>query len=54
MSNAAQIDDDSLDTVAFTFNLGLKTFHLIAIKRVGDILLWQSANHAQVGEAKDS
>lgn len=39
LSNTAQIDDDSLDTVAFALDLGLKTLHFVAIERVGDILL---------------
>lgn len=37
-SNAAKVDDNSLDAVSFPFNLGLKTFHLVAVERVGDIL----------------
>lgn len=53
LRNTAQIDDDSLDTVAFAFDLGLKTLHFVAIERVGDILLWKLAKCKQVQEGKD-
>ena len=53
LRNTAQIDDDSLDTIAFAFDLRLKTLHLITIERVGDILLCKSANGALVVEGKD-
>lgn len=38
MGNAAEVGNDSLDTVAFALDLGLEAFHLIAVERVGDIL----------------
>lgn len=38
MSNAAEIDNDGLDTVALAFNLGLQFLHLVAVEGVGDIL----------------
>lgn len=41
LSNTAQIDDDSFDTVAFAFDLGLKALHLVAIEGVGNILTWE-------------
>ena len=50
LGDTAQIDDDSLDTVAFAFNFGLETFHLVAIEGIGDILSWMLANGAQVQE----
>ena len=37
-SNTAEIDNDSLDTVALALNLGLETLHLVAVKRVGNVL----------------
>lgn len=53
LRNAAQIDDDGFDTVAFAFDLGLKTLHFVAIKRVGDILLRELAKGGQFLEGKD-
>ena len=38
MGDVAQVDDDGLDTVTLTFNLGLKTLHLVAIEGVADVL----------------
>jgi len=35
--NAAQVDDDTLDSVSFSFNLGLKRLHLVTIERVADV-----------------
>ena len=52
LSNTAQIHDDSLDTVAFAFDLGLKALHLVAVEGIGDILSGRSANssHFSGGE----
>ncbi len=36
-SYAAQVDNNGLDAVSFAFDLGDKTFHLIAIEGIGDI-----------------
>lgn len=36
-TNAGDIDNNRLDTVAFSFNLGLQTFHLVTIESVADI-----------------
>ncbi|KAI6751204.1 hypothetical protein HG530_014118 [Fusarium avenaceum] len=36
-SNTAQVDDDGLDTVSFTFDLGLQTLHLVTIESIADI-----------------
>jgi hypothetical protein len=36
-SNTAQVDDDGLDTVSFTFDLGLQTLHLVTIEGIADI-----------------
>ena len=36
--NTAQVDDDSLDAVPFSFDFGLETLHLVAIEGVRDIL----------------
>ena len=38
MRNTAEVCDDSLDTVAFAFDLGNKAFHFVTVKRIGDIL----------------
>jgi len=38
MSDAAQVDNDSLDSVSLALNLGLDLLHLVPIKGVGDIL----------------
>ena len=40
MSNAAEVDDDGLDTVAFTLNLRLQLLHLISIEGISDILFY--------------
>ena len=42
MSDAAEIDNDGLDTVSFAFNLRLQALHLVAVERVGDILSLES------------
>ena len=47
MSNAAEIDNDGLNTVALAFNLGLQFLHLVAVEGVGDILRIL-VNHALV------
>jgi len=39
VSDTAQIDDNSLDTVAFTLNLGLNLLHLVAVKRIRIVLI---------------
>ena len=39
LGDATEIDDDGLNTVAFAFNLGLQALHLVAVERVGDILI---------------
>ena len=39
MSDATEIGNDGLDTVAFALNLGLETLHLIAIEGIGNILI---------------
>jgi hypothetical protein len=36
--DAAEIGDNSLDSVSFSFNFGLETLHLVAVEGVGDIL----------------
>jgi len=36
-SNAAQVDNDGLDTVSLTFDLGLQTLHLVTIESIADI-----------------
>jgi len=38
LSDAAQIDYNSLNAVAFPFDLGLKALHLVTIEGVCDIL----------------
>jgi hypothetical protein len=35
--NAAEVDNDGLDTVSFTFDLGLQTLHLVTIESIADI-----------------
>lgn len=37
IGDVAQVDYDSLDTIALALNLGLQTLHLVAIEGVGDI-----------------
>lgn len=37
MSYTTQIHDDRLDAITLPFNFGLKTLHLVAVERVGDI-----------------
>jgi len=37
LSHAAQIDNDSLDTVTLAFNLRLETLHFVAVEGIGDI-----------------
>ena len=37
LSHAAQIDNDSLDTVTLAFDLRLETLHFVAVEGVGDI-----------------
>ena len=37
VGNVAQVDDDSLDTVAFALDLGLHTLHLVAVEGIRDI-----------------
>lgn len=39
MSNIAQVDNDSLDTVTLAFDLGLEALHLVAVEGILDILL---------------
>jgi len=39
VSNAAEIDNDGLDTVTLAFHLGLQFLHLVAVEGVGDILV---------------
>jgi hypothetical protein len=34
LGDTAEIDDDSLDTIAFALNLGLETLHLVTIKGI--------------------
>ena len=48
LSHAAQIDNDSLDTVAFAFDFGQETLHLVAIEGIGDILPCKLAKSARV------
>jgi hypothetical protein len=36
-SDAAQVDNDGLDTVPLTFDLGLQTLHLVTIESIADI-----------------
>lgn len=36
--DAAKICYDGLDTIPFPFYFGLETFHLVAVKGIGDIL----------------
>jgi len=36
-SDAAQVDNDGLDTVSLTFDLGLQTLHLVTIESIADI-----------------
>lgn len=38
VGDTAKVDNDGLDTVAFSFNLGLQPLHLVAVEGVGDIL----------------
>jgi hypothetical protein len=35
--NAAEVDNDGLDTVSFTFDLGLQTLHLVTIESIANI-----------------
>lgn len=37
LGNRGQVDNNSLDTVSFSFNLGLETLHLVAIEGVTDV-----------------
>ena len=53
LRNTAQVDNNSFDTIAFAFNLRLKTLHFVAIERVGDILLLTSAKGAYFLKGKD-
>lgn len=50
MSNAAKIGNNSLDAVAFAFDLGLKTLHLVAVEGVSDILCFWSTNCTHCGK----
>ena len=34
LSNAAEVDNDRFDTVAFAFNLGLESLHLVTIEGI--------------------
>jgi len=43
VGDIGQVDNDSLDTVAFALDLGLKALHLVAVEGVGDILDNRSA-----------
>ena len=42
LGNAAEIDDDGLDTVPFALDLGLETLHLVAIEGIFLILRYVS------------
>lgn len=37
MSNAAKVDDNTLDSVALSFDLGLERLHLVTVERIGDV-----------------
>ena len=37
VGHVAQIDDNSLDAVTFALDLGLETFHLVAVEGISDI-----------------
>ena len=50
MSNAAEVGNDGLDTVAFALDLGLKALHLVPVERVGDILCVLSARYNGDGD----
>src|SRR5205085_11401242 len=39
LRDAAEVCHDSFDAVALALNFGLQALHLVAVKRVGDILL---------------
>jgi len=38
LRNAAEVRDNSFDSVALSFNLGLQALHFVAVEGVGDIL----------------
>lgn len=38
LRNIVQIDDNRLDTISLPLNLGLKAFHFVPIKGIGNIL----------------
>ena len=50
LSNAVEVDNDSLDAVALAFNLGLEALHLVAIEGVGDIAADIDSSHGCGGE----
>ncbi len=52
MRDAAEIDNDRLDAVSLAFDLGLETFHLITVERVGDILCLASVGSRSVLRSK--
>jgi hypothetical protein len=49
LSDAAQIDDDGLDTVALALDLGLQALHLVAVEGVGDIATDVDGSHGDGG-----
>jgi hypothetical protein len=49
LSDAAQVDDDGLDTVAFALDLGLQALHLVAVEGVGDIATDVDGSHGDGG-----
>ncbi len=38
LCNTAQVDDDSLDAISLSFNLGQETLHFVTVEGVGNIL----------------
>lgn len=45
MGDAAEVDNDSLDTVALAFDLGLEPLHLVSVEGVLDIAANVDSSH---------
>jgi hypothetical protein len=43
--DAAQVDNDRLDSVTLAFNLGLNALHLVTVEGVGDIATNVDSSH---------
>ena len=47
LGDATKVGYNSLDSITFAFDLRLQTFHLVAVKGVGNILLEISVRHGR-------